>query len=188
MEKEQTISWQRLLAIKPQWQAAIYLACLVTDELRARLVGKMMKSSSILNLLSECMIQNIHKWGKEMHITDAATLDYSMALDASSLIVLAYVGKQTKLLWLWNKSPKRMSFSPCVFYFLYLYCLSMVNHSGQHLILTILLLVFLSGNIIQKKKHLPALGYNIISWARMFTNPLNNPSPVTVWVIYSLNL
>lgn len=52
-----------------------------------------MKSRSILNLLSQCMMQNIHKWGKVMQISDTATSDYSMHMElgASSLIVSAHL-------------------------------------------------------------------------------------------------
>lgn len=52
-----------------------------------------MKSCSILSLFSQCMMQNIHKWGKAMRISDTATSDYSthMELEASSLIVLTHL-------------------------------------------------------------------------------------------------
>lgn len=53
----------------------------------------MMKSCSILSLLSQRMMQNIHKWSKVMQISDTATSDFSMdmGLEASSLIVPAHL-------------------------------------------------------------------------------------------------
>lgn len=53
----------------------------------------MMKSCSILSLLSQCVMQNIHKWSKVMQISDTATSDYSMhmGLEASYLLVSVHL-------------------------------------------------------------------------------------------------
>lgn len=84
-------------------------------------------------------MQNIHKWSKAMQISDTATSDYSThtELEALSFIVSAHLEDKQS----YCDYEKQNSVFCFVFYF---FGLSLGNHSGQRLILTILLFLFLS--------------------------------------------
>lgn len=169
--------------------AATSLASSVTDELTT-LSETLRKDDEILlhpkSLVSAYDAEYSHKWSKVMQISDTATSDYSthMGLEAPSLIVSAHFRRQTKPLRLQNTN---------LFFFLKSWAELFLSVTGEsqrsssnpnHFIVSL----FVCVNHSIKKRHLPAPGYRIISWAGMFTNPLNNPSPVTGEVIYSLNL
>ena len=167
--------------------AATSLASSVTDELTT-LSETLRKDDEILlhpkSLVSAYDAEYSHKWSKVMQISDTATSDYSthMGLEASSLTVSAHFRRQTKPLRLQNTNHLKKKKKKLL--------LSVTGKSQRsssnpnHFIVSL----FVCVNHSIKKRHLPAPGNRIISWAGMFTNPLNNPSPVTGEVIYSLNL
>lgn len=102
----------------------------------------MMKSCSVLDFLSLSKMENIHNWSKVMQISDTVTSDYStlLGLEASALIDAAHLKDKQHHSESEKQMIKKAELNPHHSVFLLLSCPSLLNHSGQHQILTILLL------------------------------------------------
>lgn len=89
----------------------------------------------MLTLLSQCMMQNIHKWSKVMQISDRATSDYSThtKLEALSLIVSAHLEDKQGYCDCEKQITKKLCSARCSFYclFIYLFFLLFLSVTGK---------------------------------------------------------